>query len=982
MRLLFSLPNQLNVNLEVVLVRGRMKTPPLTLGVKRKMSNVVPSRKAPQPPPVEEKAAFVPLSSPKSSPPSLKAPPPPAMSKAEKKEVQRMRKAAFFAMTRGEVAAREAREAREAVEASALKPKPQKPAPAPISRLAGVGNWLLKYGCRRIYVWRTYNRWGMGRSPPWAILKQLMIEIWVKNADLVPSSLMDHLAHFDDQPVIDSRKWDPPSRFKPFSTLRRISFWKRYRPHCGAFGYNHIAEAAPDMAPIGVMCDPRQSIPHEATQQAWINAIPNLSPRGIKVFPFLQINISHRPFHEFKILGCLPPEDHIQLSRIFKASLSPAHSGAFDRGIICFCGPSQGWSFPRLDSLSWIAQQALEEGFRGQIEPTLIQIAIPLEDTVILPLFLSLLKAKLGYVPRVDQSKFKADFPLTFDAVSVPVTPPLPMSPSAQLESPPVSESGSAPASPFSPAAPLPTTAAPVPATPPPPSPTPLEGQVEGSGTGWLPAQTQIETSCTTGDALQDLQAFAAASLENLFSPGPACPDPNPRVIPYCRQDLVHLSLQVDLAADVVFNGNDPIAWNPLALPDGAVLHFPPGASSTPPPGGLVRPLPQFPDGERNSVPPTAPPERSGYIIGGATTDGRDFRVREKLALLHHRALLLIARSKRYFSRIPDNCPSVPAPARSPSPPRDSPPPFGASPLSQLPLTPLLPLLIIASPAGTPVEFFDRETLPGSGPTCSATVPPSVITNLSAAVPLRPILPARCCGVVRPFARHHHPKSAAPSALCASSHALYSDATAALGAATTLFIFIGLRTRAATGVEMAKPLPLCRVPRRSRMPVDPRGERAMTHTRGRRVVKRVHGQRRLHCARACLFEGRKWALQCEAHPSAARVYSVIRPFAERAFEVFTLWLQQQRVFDTDVKFFRDRTSPGYWSRKAKHFFFAHCCELSDMKSLLQPSKFETDHDWVWSPSRNAKGRRVAHGEWHVRSCFVFRLYAVRTGSAG
>ncbi|KAJ4458298.1 hypothetical protein PAPYR_5975 [Paratrimastix pyriformis] len=47
-----------------------------------------------------------------------------------------------------------------------------------------------------------------------AILKQLMIEIWVKNADLVPSSLMDHLAHFDDQPVIDSRKWDPPSRFK------------------------------------------------------------------------------------------------------------------------------------------------------------------------------------------------------------------------------------------------------------------------------------------------------------------------------------------------------------------------------------------------------------------------------------------------------------------------------------------------------------------------------------------------------------------------------------------------------------------------------------------------------------------------------------------------------------------------------------------------------------------------------------------------
>ncbi|KAJ4452951.1 hypothetical protein PAPYR_12728 [Paratrimastix pyriformis] len=81
-----------------------------------------------------------------------------------------MRKAAFFAMTRGEVAAREAREAREAVEASAPKPKPQKPAPAPISRLAGVGNWLLKYGCRRIYVWRTYNRWGMGRSPPWFVM--------------------------------------------------------------------------------------------------------------------------------------------------------------------------------------------------------------------------------------------------------------------------------------------------------------------------------------------------------------------------------------------------------------------------------------------------------------------------------------------------------------------------------------------------------------------------------------------------------------------------------------------------------------------------------------------------------------------------------------------------------------------------------------------------------------------------------------------
>ncbi|KAJ4454392.1 hypothetical protein PAPYR_10899 [Paratrimastix pyriformis] len=144
--------------------------PASALGVKRKMSNVIPSRKAPQPPPVEEKAASVPLSSPKSSPPSLKAPPPPAMSKAEKKEVQRMRKAAFFAMTRGEVAAREAREAREAVEASAPKPKPQKPAPAPISRLAGVGNWLLKYGCRRIYVWRTYNRWGMGRSPPWFVM--------------------------------------------------------------------------------------------------------------------------------------------------------------------------------------------------------------------------------------------------------------------------------------------------------------------------------------------------------------------------------------------------------------------------------------------------------------------------------------------------------------------------------------------------------------------------------------------------------------------------------------------------------------------------------------------------------------------------------------------------------------------------------------------------------------------------------------------
>ncbi|KAJ4452446.1 hypothetical protein PAPYR_13397 [Paratrimastix pyriformis] len=53
-----------------------------------------------------------------------------------------------------------------------------------------------------------------GASIMLAILKQLMIEIWVKTADLVPSSLMDHLAHFDDQPVIDSRKWDPPSRFR------------------------------------------------------------------------------------------------------------------------------------------------------------------------------------------------------------------------------------------------------------------------------------------------------------------------------------------------------------------------------------------------------------------------------------------------------------------------------------------------------------------------------------------------------------------------------------------------------------------------------------------------------------------------------------------------------------------------------------------------------------------------------------------------
>ncbi|KAJ4460778.1 hypothetical protein PAPYR_3023 [Paratrimastix pyriformis] len=38
-----------------------------------------------------------------------------------------------------------------------------------------------------------------------AILKQLLIGIRVKNADLVPSSLMDHLAHFDDQPVTESR---------------------------------------------------------------------------------------------------------------------------------------------------------------------------------------------------------------------------------------------------------------------------------------------------------------------------------------------------------------------------------------------------------------------------------------------------------------------------------------------------------------------------------------------------------------------------------------------------------------------------------------------------------------------------------------------------------------------------------------------------------------------------------------------------------
>ncbi|KAJ4462443.1 putative ras-related protein Rab-14 [Paratrimastix pyriformis] len=128
----FSSP--LNVNLEVVLVRGRMKTPPLTLGVKRKMSNVIPSRKAPQPPPVEEKAASVP-SSPKSSPPSLKASPPPAMSKAEKKEVQRMRKAAFFAMTRGEVAAREAREAREAVEASAAPSRSPRSPPLHLSRV-------------------------------------------------------------------------------------------------------------------------------------------------------------------------------------------------------------------------------------------------------------------------------------------------------------------------------------------------------------------------------------------------------------------------------------------------------------------------------------------------------------------------------------------------------------------------------------------------------------------------------------------------------------------------------------------------------------------------------------------------------------------------------------------------------------------------------------------------------------------------------
>ncbi|KAJ4462932.1 putative rab GTPase [Paratrimastix pyriformis] len=34
-----------------------------------------------------------------------------------------------------------------------------------------------------------------------ALLKQLINEIWVKTADLVPSSLMDHLAHFDDQPL-------------------------------------------------------------------------------------------------------------------------------------------------------------------------------------------------------------------------------------------------------------------------------------------------------------------------------------------------------------------------------------------------------------------------------------------------------------------------------------------------------------------------------------------------------------------------------------------------------------------------------------------------------------------------------------------------------------------------------------------------------------------------------------------------------------
>ncbi|KAJ4456634.1 hypothetical protein PAPYR_8116 [Paratrimastix pyriformis] len=359
-----------------------------------------------------------------------------------------------------------------------------------------------------------------------------------------------------------------------------------------------------------------------------------------------------------------------------------------------------------------IAQQALEEGFRGQIQPTLIQIAIPMEDSVILQLFLSLLQAKLGHVPGVTQSIFFGDFPFrTFAAVFPGVPSPLPMSPSRLLS--PGSGRGSAPASPFSPAGP-PTPATPVQTTPPPPSPIPLEGQVEVSGTGWFLAQNRIETIYPTGDAPRDLEVFAAASLENLFSPGPACPNPNPRVIGHDQGALSAYravsSQQVDVAIHVAFNGNDPVVWNPLALPDGAILHFPPRASSSPPPMGLVRPIPQFPDGERKPISPTAPPGCSGYIFGEATTDGHVFRVREIFAQLHRHALLLIT-LKKCFYPIPGNCPSVPA--RSPHPrvsphPRGSPPP-SAPPLPQLPLTPLLPLLIIALPAGTPVGVFDRE---------------------------------------------------------------------------------------------------------------------------------------------------------------------------------------------------------------------------------------------------------------------------------
>ncbi|KAJ4455387.1 hypothetical protein PAPYR_9670 [Paratrimastix pyriformis] len=211
----------------------------------------------------------------------------------------------------------------------------------------------------------------------------------------------------------------------------------------------------------------------------------------------------------------------------------------------------------------------------------------------------------------------------------------------------------------LSPAGP-PTPATPVQTTPPPPSPIPLEGQVEVSGTGWFLAQNQIETLYPSGDAPRDLEVFAAASLENLFFPGPACPNPNPRVI-----------------------GHDQ---------------------------GALSAYRAFPDGERKPISPTAPPGCSGYIFGEATTDGHVFRVREKFAQLHRHALLLIT-LKKCFYPIPDNCPSVPA--RSPHPrvsphPRGSPPP-SAPPLQQLPLTPLLPLLIIALPAGTPEEVFDRE---------------------------------------------------------------------------------------------------------------------------------------------------------------------------------------------------------------------------------------------------------------------------------